>query len=97
MRIPFHLSFLLNVTKANHFQDIVIVDTQKDLNVFKDMFQGQKEDGPPLGCCTPEPSSCCGTSKREENSGGELRMSDFNEWAGKFTASRSYSIGAAVH
>ena len=56
MRIPFHLSFLLNVTKANHFQDIVIVDTQKDLNVFKDMFQGQKEDGPPLGCCTPEPS-----------------------------------------
>ena len=63
--------------------DIVIVDTKKDLNVFKGMFQDQKENGPPLGCCPPKPSSCCGSSKPADQSGGELLARDFNEWAGK--------------
>lgn len=62
--------------------DIVIVDTQKDLNVFKHMFQDQKDNGPPLGCCPPNESSC-GESKPAENTGGELLARDFNEWAGE--------------
>ncbi|RMJ22832.1 Methyltransferase [Aspergillus sp. HF37] len=67
------------------FKDIVIVDTKKDLNVFKGMFQDQKDNGPPLGCCPPKPSSssCCGSKPAEAN-GGELLARDFNEWAGSF-------------
>lgn len=62
--------------------DIVIVDTQKDLNVYKSMFQDQKDNGRPLGCCPPKQSSCRG-SKPAKNTGGELLARDFNEWAGE--------------
>lgn len=71
------------IKDADRHADIVIVDTHKDLNVFKGMFQDQKDNGPPLGCCPPKPSSCCGTSKTAEETGGERLARDFNEWAGK--------------
>lgn len=50
--------------------DVVIVDTRKDLNVYKWMSQEDQ-----TGCCGQS-----GTTVTEE----EVRKFDFNEWAGKF-------------
>lgn len=78
-----HIFFVVNMNEVNVLVDIVIVDTQKDLNAFKEIFQDQQQNGPPMGCCPPKPSSCCGSSKPKEASGKELLARDFNEWAGK--------------
>lgn len=50
----------------------MIVDTRKDLNVYKGTIQDQKNT---LTCCETKPA---------ELTGGGLLDCDFNEWAGTF-------------
>uniref|UniRef100_D8PLB1 Arsenite methyltransferase n=2 Tax=Schizophyllum commune (strain H4-8 / FGSC 9210) TaxID=578458 RepID=D8PLB1_SCHCM len=54
------------------FEDIAIVDTQKDLNVY----QSDKES---VGCCGK--GSTCGTKKESEEKATNI---DFNEYVGSF-------------
>lgn len=64
----------------------MIVDTRKDLNVYKGMVQDPKNDQGEM-CCQSKSLSCCGTLKPAELAAGALLDFDFNEWAGEFRAS----------
>ncbi|KAJ5494235.1 hypothetical protein N7463_010322 [Penicillium fimorum] len=64
------------------FEDVVIVDTHSDINVYKDLVQGQMDLGETSNQL--EPTSCCGGKQEKHTSGGNLLECDFNEWAGSF-------------
>ncbi|KAJ5950938.1 uncharacterized protein N7479_009351 [Penicillium vulpinum] len=64
------------------FKDVVIVDTHSDINVYKDLVQGQMDLGERNDQL--EPSSCCGGTQEKNAAGGDLLECDFNEWAGSF-------------
>lgn len=51
------------------------MDTDKDLNVYKDLAESQSGDS--VGCCCPAKDE---SDKRTGKNGREL---DFNEWAGE--------------
>ncbi|EAW12228.1 putative ubiE/COQ5 methyltransferase [Aspergillus clavatus NRRL 1] len=57
--------------KEAGFNDIMIVDTKSDLNIYKEMSQGEK-----VACCS---ASCSGTQ-----SNNDIGKYDFNEWTGSF-------------
>jgi hypothetical protein len=59
--------------------DILIVDTDKDLNIYKDLVGSQS--GGSGSCCGPKDES--GVT---EPAGKDRRELDFNEWAGESTA-----------
>ncbi|OCL10115.1 arsenite methyltransferase [Glonium stellatum] len=73
------------------FQDILIVDSKHDLNVYTDVNKDGSRDfccgsGKQLSYCK-NGSSCCGedlTGNRLENSAEQYKGFDFNEWAGSF-------------
>ncbi|KAJ5490011.1 Arsenite methyltransferase [Penicillium expansum] len=64
------------------FKDIVIVDTHSDINVYKDLVQGQMD----LGETSDQSASavCCGGAQGKNPCEGDLLECDFNEWAGSF-------------
>ncbi|CAI7580753.1 unnamed protein product [Penicillium discolor] len=64
------------------FKDIVIVDTHSDINIYKDLVQGQMD----LGDTNDRsgPSGCCGGARGKDGTEGDLLECDFNEWAGSF-------------
>jgi arsenite methyltransferase len=67
--------------------DILIVDTNSDLNVYVDMAKDDsKSRDEPASCCVSS-ASACGPSKLKGNSTLELNLSDIdiNEWVGKFS------------
>lgn len=59
--------------------DILIVDTDKDLNIYKDLAESQS--GGSKSCCGPKDES--GVT---EPAGKDRRELDFNEWAGESAA-----------
>lgn len=69
IRLEFVLDMLTTI-------DTMIVDTQKDLNVYKYMIQDQKI------------TTCCEVSKPAGLTTESLLERDFNEWAGELRASR---------
>ncbi|KAI2876752.1 hypothetical protein CBS11852_10406 [Aspergillus niger] len=62
------------------FEDTMIVDTQKDLNVYKDMIQVQKKESQESRCQS-KTTTCCEVSKPVGLTTGSLLERDFNEWA----------------
>ncbi|KAJ5185423.1 hypothetical protein N7491_006710 [Penicillium cf. griseofulvum] len=64
------------------FKGVMIVDTDSDINVYKDLVQGQMDLGETSDQL--ESSSCCGGTQAKNASGGGLLNYDFNEWAGSF-------------
>ncbi|KAJ5135729.1 Arsenite methyltransferase [Penicillium bovifimosum] len=64
------------------FKDILIVDTHSDINVYKDLVQGQMNTGETS--CESGAPSCCGGSQRQPPPEADLLGHDFNEWAGSF-------------
>ncbi|KAJ6027208.1 hypothetical protein N7460_012025 [Penicillium canescens] len=74
--------------KEAGFQDALILDTNSDLNIYKEMWQSEKvnESGPT--------SSCCDT--RRSRPAGEMKMADvdFNLWTGSF---KIFAIKPDIH
>ncbi|RAL17406.1 putative UbiE/COQ5 family methyltransferase [Aspergillus homomorphus CBS 101889] len=66
--------------RAAGFEDIVIVNTNNDLNIYKELYQGQETQGlgPRGSCCDPTMQGATGQSKATVNV-------DFNYWTGSFT------------
>ncbi|KAJ5687805.1 hypothetical protein N7536_010424 [Penicillium majusculum] len=64
------------------FKDILIVDTHSDINIYKDLVQGQMDLGDTND--RSEPSGCCGGARGKNGTEGDLLECDFNEWAGSF-------------
>jgi arsenite methyltransferase len=60
----------------------MIVDTHSDINVYKDLVQGQMNTGETS--CPSETPSCCGGGQAESPAEANLLGHDFNEWAGEF-------------
>lgn len=72
---------LLFAQRTDRCLDVVIVDTQKDLNTYKWMLAGGKGQG---SCCGQSEAGNCGnTSEPSELSEEELVKFDFNDWTGK--------------
>ncbi|KAJ5085553.1 Arsenite methyltransferase [Penicillium argentinense] len=65
--------------KGVGFQDILIVDTEKDLNAYKDLVQSQAQ----TGCCSQSNSK---SNENENEQKSETRPAEinFNDWAGSF-------------
>lgn len=61
--------------------DIVIVDTHSDINIYKDLVQGQMDPGETND--RSEPSGCCGGAQEKNDTEEDLLECDFNEWAGE--------------
>ncbi|CEO58615.1 hypothetical protein PMG11_03326 [Penicillium brasilianum] len=75
--------------KEAGFQDVLILNTNSDLNLYKEM--GQKEDAHD----TPATSSCCGTAAANESKGTyKLTDVDFNLWTGSF---KIFAIKPKLH
>ncbi|KAH0606587.1 uncharacterized protein H6S33_003421 [Morchella sextelata] len=79
------------------FEDVVIVDTKKDLNIYKegiinvsgtDTDAGEKKKS----CCKPAPKACCGAPEVTSNVAG-IADYDLNEFAGAF---QIYAVKPAV-
>ncbi|EFR02651.1 arsenite S-adenosylmethyltransferase [Nannizzia gypsea CBS 118893] len=63
------------------FNDILIVDTKSDLNVYTTA----KDDGPAAGgCSTKSKPGCCSGGVVSAESAAAVANVDFNEWAGKW-------------
>ncbi|CAI7590662.1 unnamed protein product [Penicillium pancosmium] len=58
------------------FRETIILNTHSDLNIYKEMWQGESSNG------SKPPSSCCGPIK---SSTSELPDVDFNVWTGETT------------
>lgn len=59
----------------------MIVDTHSDINIYKDLVQGQMDLGDTND--RSEPSGCCGGGRGKNGTEGDLLECDFNEWAGE--------------
>jgi len=59
----------------------MIVDTDSDINVYKELVQGQEESGGTE--YQSQASSCCGGVKGNKTYDGDLLDHDFNEWVGE--------------
>ena len=56
------------------------MNTQKDLNIYKEIFTDQKDEKP--SCCQPE-GTACESTKPVDATVKDAAEIDFNEWAGK--------------
>ncbi|KAJ5794063.1 Arsenite methyltransferase [Penicillium paradoxum] len=63
------------------FKDIVIVDTHSDINIYKDLVQGEMKAEENSSQSKP---SCCGGAQGNDAPNENLLEHDFNEWAGSF-------------
>jgi arsenite methyltransferase len=68
------------------FKDVLILDTRKDLNIYKEgILRGEVEAEPEGGgCCMPKTvvsAGCCSVTPTPKKSTLEY---DLNEWVGKF-------------
>jgi len=64
------------------FRDIVIVDTQSDLNIYRDMASQEKGEDvdPKCHCCSGANSNpCCSV-----DISSDLPNVDLNEWVGSY-------------
>lgn len=59
----------------------MIIDTHSDINVYKDLVQGQMDLGETND--RSESSGCCGGVQGKNDTQGGLLEYDFNEWAGE--------------
>ncbi|CAI7589081.1 unnamed protein product [Penicillium glandicola] len=64
------------------FKDIVIVDTHSDINIYKDLVQGQMDLGETGNQL--KSAGCCGGAQGKNDTEGDLLEYDFNGWAGSF-------------
>ncbi|KAH8150881.1 uncharacterized protein LAJ45_05063 [Morchella importuna] len=68
------------------FEDVMIVDTKKDLNIYKEGIinaagAGEKKKG---SCCKPAPKACCGAAPEVAPKAAGIADYDLNEFAGAF-------------
>ncbi|PWW76471.1 putative UbiE/COQ5 family methyltransferase [Tuber magnatum] len=70
------------------FEDVLILDTNKDLNVYKEGMMNETEEGVAMAnksCCTPEAvTSCCSVDTAKAGVKININNYDFNEWVGAF-------------
>lgn len=64
--------------------DVMIVDTKKDLNIYKEGIinaagAGEKKKG---SCCKPAPKACCGAAPEVAPKAAGIADYDLNEFAG---------------
>ncbi|KAJ5456051.1 uncharacterized protein N7458_004315 [Penicillium daleae] len=71
------------------FKDTMIIDTRKDLNIFKAMIQDQQKEYQEPGCQSTK--TCCEISKPMGLATECLLERDFNEWAGESDPRRHIS------
>jgi arsenite methyltransferase len=69
------------ISLTSFFLGVMVVDTHSDINVYKDLVQGQMDLGGTSNQL--ESSPCCGGTQGKNASGADLLEFDFNEWAGE--------------